>query len=53
MFDGAVEKDGQFGVILCRIDLGGTGFSVLRPPVQVDPRFSNNHDYSQVLPRWR
>lgn len=53
VFDGAVEKDGQFGVILCRIDLDGTGFTVLRPPVQVDPRFSNNHNYSQVLPRWR
>lgn len=52
-FDGAVEKDGQFGVILCRINVDGTGFTVVRPPVQVTPMFSNNHNYSQVLPRWR
>jgi hypothetical protein len=52
-FDGAVEKDGQFGVLLCRINVDGTGFTVLRPPVQVMPMFSNNHNYSQVLPHWR
>jgi hypothetical protein len=53
VFDGAVEKDGQFGVILCQINVDGTGFSVLRPPVRVEPKFSNDHNYSQVLPRWR
>jgi hypothetical protein len=52
-FDGAVEKDGQFGVVLCRINADGTGFTVVRPPVQVMPMFSNNHNYSQVLPHWR
>ena len=52
-FDGAVEKDGQFGVLLCRINVDGTGFTVVRPPVQVMPMFSNNHNYSQVLPHWR
>jgi hypothetical protein len=53
VFDGAVEKDGQFGVILCQVNVDGNGFSVLRPPVPVEPRFSNNHNYSQVLPHWR
>jgi hypothetical protein len=52
-FDGAVEKDGQFGVLLCRINVDGTGFTVVRPAVQVMPMFSNNHNYSQVLPHWR
>lgn len=53
VFDGAVERAGQFGVLLCRIDLDGTGFTVLRVPVQVEPRHSNFHNFSQLLPRWR
>jgi hypothetical protein len=53
VFDGAVEKDGAFGVILCQINVDGSGFAVIRPPVQVLPMFSNNHNYSQVLPHWR
>lgn len=53
VFDGAVEKDGTFGVLLCRMNLDGSGFTVLRPPVQVEPKFSNNHNYSQVLPHYR
>lgn len=53
VFDGAVEKDGQFGVGLFRINVDGTAFTVLRAPVQVEPKFSNGHNYSQVLPRWR
>ncbi len=53
VFDGAVEKDGTFGVLLCKINVDGTGFTVLRPPVPVEPKFSNNHNYSQVLPHWR
>lgn len=52
-FDGAVEKDGQFGVALFRINVDGTGFTVLRPPVPVTPSFSNNHNFSQLLPHWR
>lgn len=52
VFDGAVEKDGQFGVILCRINVDGSGFAVMRGPVQVEPKFSNNHNFSQLLPHW-
>lgn len=51
-FDGAVEKDGAFGVLLCKINVDGTGFSVHKGPFAVEPRFSNNHNFSQVLPRW-
>lgn len=53
VFDGAVEKAGELGVGLFRINLDGSGFTVLRPPVQVEPKFSNNHNFSQLLPRWR
>lgn len=53
VFDGAVEKDGAFGVLLCQINVDGSGFAVLRQPIAVNPMFSNNHNYSQVLPRWR
>lgn len=52
-FDGAVEKDGVSGVILCRINVDGSGFGVLRAPVRLSPMFSNEHNFSQLLPRWR
>ncbi len=52
-FDGAVEKDGQYGLALFRINVDGTGFSVLRPPVPSTPQFSNGHNFSQLLPHWR
>ncbi len=52
-FDGAVEKDGAYGVALFRINVDGTNFTVLRPLVQVEPKLSNGHNYSQLLPHWR
>lgn len=53
-FDGAVEKDGTYGVILCRIDLDGGGFTILRPPVPVPaPQFTNNLNFSPLSPQWR
>jgi hypothetical protein len=52
-FDGAVEKDGAFGVLLCRVNVDGTAFTVLRGPIPVMPMFSNGHNFSQVLPHWR
>jgi len=50
VFDGAVEKDGAFGVLLCRINADGTGFTILRPPLQVMPMFSNNHTTHRCFP---
>jgi len=53
-FDGSVEKDGAYGMILCRINVDGSGFTVLRAPVPVPmPRFSNNLNFSPLWPQWR
>ena len=50
IFDGAVSKNGTYGVVLCTIKTDGTGFSILKGPLSVDPSFSNNHNFSQVNP---
>ena len=52
-FDGAVEKDGTFGVLVCVINVDGTGFRILRGPLSTTPKLSNDHNFSQVSPRWR
>jgi hypothetical protein len=53
VFDGSVEKDGQPGVYLFKINVDGSGFTVLMGPIAADPKFSNNFNFSQLLPRWR
>jgi hypothetical protein len=53
VFDGLVEKDGQPGLYLFRVNVDGSGFTVLAGPIAADPRFSNNFNFSQLLPRWR
>ena len=50
IFDGAVSKNGSYGVVLCSIKIDGTGFSILKGPLSVDPSFSNNHNFSQINP---
>lgn len=52
-FDGAVQKNGVYGQILARIGIDGTDFTVLRALIPVNPSFSNNFNFSQLLPRWR
>jgi len=53
-FDGSVEKDGTVGMILCRINIDGSGFTVVRPPVPVPaPQFTNNLNFSPLWPQWR
>ena len=42
------------GVILCRINIDGSGFTVLRAPVPVPaPQFTNNLNFSPLWPQWR
>jgi len=53
VFDGAVQKDGSYGVLLMRINADGTGFTILAGPIDVSPQFSNNHNYSQLNPLWK
>lgn len=53
VFDGAVSKNGTYGVILCSIHADGTGFQVLKGPIAVNAEFSNGHNFSQLTPTWK
>jgi Tol biopolymer transport system component len=52
-FDGAVERNGKFGVLLASIGTTAETFTTYFDPIEVDPQWSNDHNFSQVLPRWR
>jgi hypothetical protein len=52
-FDGAVERNGKFGVLLATISLVDKSFTTYFDPIEVDPQWSNDHNFSQLLPRWR
>lgn len=52
VFDGAVERDGEFGVALFRMAIDGTGLELLAGPFEVDPARSNDHNFSQLNPLW-
>ncbi len=52
VFDGAVKKGDQYGVILARMAVDGSGFAVLQDMLDVNPTFSNNHNFSQTNPYW-
>ena len=53
VFDGAVQRSGTYGVILCRITASGGQFQVLSDIIPTNPAFSNNHNYSQLNPMYR
>lgn len=52
VFDGAVRRDGDYGVILARMRIDGTAFEVLSGLIDVDPASSNNHNFSRLSPTW-
>ncbi len=52
-FDGAVQKGGVYGEVLARIGVDGQGFTVLTGSIPADPKYSNNFNFSELLPRWR
>jgi hypothetical protein len=52
LVDGAVVKDGRYGVILARIGVDGSSFTVLSHLIAVDPARSNQHNFSQLNPAW-
>ncbi len=53
VFDGAVQKGGIHTVLLMQVNIDGTGFKILKKKINMNPEFSNNHNYSQVNPVWK
>lgn len=52
VFDGAVRRGTAFGVVLAQIGVDGTGFQLLSDLIPTKPEYSNNHNFSQLNPRW-
>lgn len=53
VFDGAVVKDGEYGILIMTMRLDGTAFRVVAGPLEVDPARTNGHNYSETNPLWR
>ena len=53
VFDGAVEKNGKFGLIIFSMTTTGGNITPLTDIIEVNPAFSNNNNYSQLNPNWR
>ena len=52
VFDGAVKRGTSYGLIMARINVDGTGFTLLSDIIPNTPSFSNNNNYSQINPYW-
>jgi hypothetical protein len=52
VFDGAVEHDGTYGVVIFRMTITGDDVTRLTDIIEVDPAQSNNNAFSQLNPSW-
>ncbi len=52
VFDGAVEKDGRYGIVLFTIDIDGNSLKEISELIEITPEFSNDNSYSQLTPLW-
>ena len=52
VFDGAVEKNGKYGLIIFSMTISGNNITPLTDIVEVNPAFSNGNNYSQLNPNW-
>ena len=52
VFDGAVEKNGKFGLIIFKMTTSGDNIYPITGLIKVNPAFSNNNNYSQLAPNW-
>ena len=52
VFDGAVERDGTYGVVTFQMTITGDEMTPLTDIIEVDPAVSNNHNFSQLNPLW-
>lgn len=52
IIDGAVQKDGKYGVAMFEVDRDGRNMRLISPLLDADPEFANNHSFSQLNPLW-
>ena len=52
VFDGAMEKDGEYGIVIFRMTRSGDDVIPLTDIIEVDPAVSNNNNFSQLNPSW-
>ncbi|MSQ26442.1 MAG: hypothetical protein EXR49_09330 [Dehalococcoidia bacterium] len=52
VFDGAVRRGSDYGVVMAQISVTGADFRMLSDLVVVNPAFSNNNNYSQLNVVW-
>jgi Tol biopolymer transport system component len=52
IFDGAVEKNGQFGLMIFRMTTSGNNITPITGVIEVNPAYSNGNNYSQLNPNW-
>jgi len=52
VFDGAVEKNGKYGLVMFSMTISGNNITPLTDIVEVNPAFSNGNNYSQLNPNW-
>ena len=52
VFDGAVEQDGTYGVVIFQMTITGDEMTALTSIIEVDPAVSNDHNFSQLNPVW-
>ncbi len=52
VFDGAVERNGTYGVAIFRMTVAGDEMTLLTGMIGVEPANSNDHNFSQLNPSW-
>ncbi|MCL0101920.1 hypothetical protein M1O29_02410 [Dehalococcoidia bacterium] len=52
VFDGAVEENGEFGLVIFRMTTSGDNITPITGVIEVNPVFSNGNNYSQLNPDW-
>ena len=52
VFDGAVRRGSEYGIVMAQISVTGTDFRMLSDLIAVNAAFSNNNNYSQLNPVW-
>ena len=53
VLDGAVERDGTFGIVIFQMTASGDDLTPLTDLIQTDPSYTNNNNFSHLNPIWK